>query len=301
MTIKEMKTLVKWVGGKTRFLKYISEEIKSVKFRNYFEPFAGSAAVFLDIYENDKNHKYFINDLNKNLIDFYMWIKNDDPTRIKNTLDKRISGYIKLSEEQKSNKYYKWREEFNNLILKENLNKKEILEKASLFFIINKTSFNGIYRVNGSGGFNVPKGKYKTHYVPTIEQITEVKKAFCNTEITSMNWVESVKGASSGDIVYLDPPYYPDETSKFIGYTDPAFGVKEHTELVKEAKKLNDKGATIIISNSNSEQFRKLLNNEFQIKIKEIKIPTKRSINPLANDKEKFIEVLYIIKGEQNG
>ncbi len=298
-----MKPIIKWVGGKSRFVKSILPKINELEFNNYYEPFLGSASIFLSVFEKGKKRKYYLRDYNQNLIDFYKWIKDTEAGRIYDLLSEKINHYEDLSEEDRSELYYIARQEFNNLQLKEKkLTKKEQETKSVLFFFINKTGFNGIYRVNSVGGFNVPKGRHSSHYYPDLKEIQEIKIALEAAEIEQGDWKIGLENVSKNDLVYLDPPYYPDETSKFIGYTDPAFGVEEHKELVRIVKKMvNQNGAIVFISNSASEEFRRLLKENFTMEqFYEEDIRTKRSINPLALDKERFIEKLYILKGEKN-
>lgn len=299
-----MKPIIKWLGGKTRFLKFINQELKDMDFNNYFEPFFGSGAVFFSLFPNESNREYFINDYNEHLIDFYKWIRDEKSERVHNLISNQLNKFKGLEESEKRSSYLSMKDSYNELSFKNS--KKHIWEKSLLFFLINKTSFNGIYRVNSSGVFNVPVGRHKTYAYPTIEELKEVKRVLNLAHINSGEWWEQLSEVKKNDLVYLDPPYYPHETSKFIGYTDPAFGVGDHKDLIKRVKKLVvSKKANVIISNSNSSEFKKLLHYEFdgekEIEIRYIEIPTRRSINPLAEDKDRFKESLYIIRRKKNG
>jgi DNA adenine methylase len=174
-----------------------------------------------------------------------------------------------------------------------------------MFFFLNKVCFNGIYRVNSSGKFNVPIGYSKTFLIPTEEKFIEASKLFKEKKISfySKGYEEIMARAKKGDLIYLDPPYFPDETSKFVGYTDPSFKEEQHIEMLEYCYQAFEKGVNIIISNSNSSKFQKLILDKFKDypnKLTEKSIPTKRSINPKAKNKERFTEKLYIIsqKGE---
>lgn len=277
-----MKPLIKWVGGKR---KYIKKYIYSIlpEYKTYYEPFLGSGALFFFLEPN----KSFINDLNKDLINFYNIVK---------TKPKQLSDCI--------NDYfykYKTKEDFieQRRIYNENYLKK--IDRAALFFFLNKKCFNGIYRVNSSGKYNVPFGKNKTFYIPTYEEFLEASKLLKKATISSCDWKKSLNTSSKGDLVYLDPPYYLDDSSKFIGYTDPRFGIKEHQEMLEIILKLCYNGVNVIMSNSNSICFEKLLKQIFDGNISWNKkiIQTNRSINPNALNKSRFIETLYIFKGVQ--
>ncbi len=277
-----MKPLVKWVGGKRRFLNQIEKELKEFsKIRNYYEPFFGSGALFFHL----ENKNSTINDLNRNLMNFYEWVKKDY-----NNLYKQI---LKLSKNSlKKEVYYKMRETYNNTINEMTLN------NAALFFVINKTCFNGIYRVNLNGLFNVPMGKYERIHIPSLEEFEETSKLLENTKIFSGDWRKSIEKAGKNDLIYIDPPYFPDESSKFVGYTDPKFGKIEHEIMLRILKAKIDKGTVVIMSNSYSFELEKLIKEIIGKSYKRINIPTKRSINPLAENKERFIETLYIMGGK---
>ncbi len=282
-----MKPLLKWVGGKRRFLKFIKEEIN--EYKNYYEPFAGSAALMFDL---EPNNKIFINDLNGNLINFYKAIKLDWKRVVDRTREL-------IREKDKKEDYYKLRVKYNERVLNNSNNKDVDFEEASMFLYLNKVGFNGMYRVNSKGEFNIPKGKYKSPYIPTDEEMTKAQNLFKRTKITSGLWHKSIQGATKGDLVYLDPPYFPDESSKFLGYTNPVFDEKSHDEMVKISKELVDKGVKVLISNSASLAFEKIVKREFGDLYKRINIQTKRTINPSVKNKAKFVETLYVLGGDK--
>ncbi|ATZ18982.1 restriction endonuclease subunit M [Williamsoniiplasma somnilux] len=274
-----MKPLIKWVGGKRRFIKYIEEEIPD-NINNYFEPFAGSAALYFHLKIKNSN----INDLNTSLIDFYKTVR-DNPEKLLDEINKTFNN----SNPQQH--YYDLRMQYNEE--KKHLDK---IRRSALFFYLNKVGFNGIYRVNLQGNFNVPIGKSKTYFIPTKNDFNEASKLLKSTKLTSKDYKEIVRKAGFNDLIYLDPPYYPDDSSKFVGYTEPSFGKKQHEELIEECYKAWKKGCTILISNSNSLEFREKINYRFGESVICKNIFTKRSINPNSIDKKRFVENLYIIK-----
>ncbi|WP_027063285.1 DNA adenine methylase [Mesoplasma seiffertii] len=275
-----MKPLVKWVGGKRRFIKDIDPYLKNYK--RYIEPFAGSAAVFFHL--NPQNA--ILNDLNKDLVNFYKNVR-DNPIQ----LLKSIENLFEVKTDVES--YYLLRDEYNSL-------KGNSLRKSAIFFYLNKVAFNGIYRVNSRGIFNVPVGKHKTYYIPTESEFLEASELLKNTKLYSISYESIMDKVNNKDLVYLDPPYFPDETSKFVGYTDPAFGKEQHYHMLTLCKNAFAKGATIIISNSRSKEFAMALYKTFDSSfITAIQIQTNRSINPNANNKNRFVEMLYVIKKEQ--
>lgn len=279
-----MNPLLKWVGGKRRFLKLITPHI-SKDISSYIEPFVGSGALFFSL----MNKNSVINDLNKDLIDFYLDVKKDYEK-----LFNEIKNLFSKSDDP-TNLYYENRDKFNELSQLESLN--ETFEKSALFFFLNKVGFNGIFRVNSSGGFNVPVGSSKTYFIPRIEEFKAASELLSKTKIYSEDYKKIIENANTRSLIYLDPPYYPDESSKFVGYTDPRFGVQEHKEMLECVRIALRKNLTVLISNSNSSQFETLLNEILKdFKVTKILIETNRSINPTVIDKKKFKEALYVIK-----
>ena len=281
-----MDTLIKWVGGKRRFLKYI-KPILPKEFNNYFEPFFGSGALFFSI---ESPNDTYVSDWNKSLINFYHHVSTNGES-----LHKNIKKFLKSVEENTS-KYYEVRELFNIQITNNRINS---MTHAVYFFFLNKVGFNGMYRVNMEGTFNIPVGRHSSHALPELNEFLKAAELFKKSRIQAMGWVESVQRAQRGDLVYLDPPYYPSDSSKFTGYTDPAFGVANHEELVRICDELVNRGVYVVVSNSDSSEFSELMgvNDNFDSQI----INTKRSINPKAVNKERFKEALFFSKNIQRG
>jgi DNA adenine methylase len=181
------------------------------EYKTYIEPFFGSGALFFELTPK----KSLIGDLNKDLADFYLYLR-DEPEQLFNEIKKIIN---------KDSIYYTLRTKYNE-------NKFDGIKKAAVFFYLNKQGFNGIYRVNSSGHFNVPKGSVTTPFVPNIEFFHQYSQALKKAKIFNCDFMEILKKAKTGDLVYLDPPYYPDESSRFVGYTDPRFGEEEHNHMI---------------------------------------------------------------------
>jgi DNA adenine methylase len=270
-----MIPILKWVGGKRRFTKLIIDEI-DFEYGTYIEPFFGSGALFFELMPK----KSIISDLNRDLTEFYEYLR-DVPEELFNEINKIIN---------KNELYYELRTAYNE-------NKFDGLEKAAVFFYLNKQGFNGIYRVNSNGHFNVPKGSVTTPFVPNIDFFHQYSQVLKKTKIYNSDFLKILKKAKKGDLVYLDPPYYPDESSRFVGYTDPRFGEEEHNNMINACYELWKSGVNIIISNSNSRNFYKLIENKFgKINFRKVSYDTNRSINPNSTNKNKFVECLYIMK-----
>ncbi len=271
------KPFVKWVGGKRQLipelLKYIPKN-----FNNYFEPFVGGGALFFELYNLGilKNKKVFLFDINEELINAYKIIR-DYP----NELIEKLKEF-----KSKHNKefYYQIRE----LDRTDNYKKLNNIIKAARFIYLNKTCFNGLYRVNKKGYFNVPMGKYKTPKILDENNILLVSKALQNTIIKHSDYKKVLEYAQKEDFIYFDPPYYPlTETSNFTSYTQEKFLKKEQIELFETFDILSQKGCFVLESNSDT-KFINNLYNKFKIK----KVFANRSINSKANNRGKITEVL---------
>lgn len=282
--------MLKWVGSKRKYCNFIYDIIKKqkIEFNNVYEPFFGSGALtFYLISKGHVNSKYFCNDFNEQLINFYKRIK-DNYLKVFNEICKIVKTFDK-------NFYYSLRDKYNKTI------NKLTYENAAIFYVINKTCFNGIYRVNSHGSFNVPHGKESWDIKLDKNKFSNFAKKLSYCELTHTDWLNSVKNAKKGDLVYLDPPYFIDSSSKFIGYTDPQFNEEEYLKMIKEIVKLTKRGAFVLLSNSNSEELKKLLlKNNLQFKLEKY-LPS-RTINPKLSKsrRDEFTETIYFFKGLSN-
>ena len=271
-----VKPFLKWAGGKRQLLpellKYIPKD-----FNNYFEPFLGGGALFFELYNLGflENKKVYLSDINEELINTYKTIR-DNPKEL----------IIKLKEfKTNHNKefYYKIREFDRD----KNYKNLDNITKSARFIYLNKTCFNGLYRVNKKGYFNVPIGSYKNPNILDEENILAVSKALQNIIIKNFDYKEILKEVQSNDFIYLDPPYHPlNETSSFTSYTKNEFLQKEQIELFKTLKELSNK-CFVLKSNSDTNFINKLY-KDFKIE----KILANRAINSKATNRGKILEVL---------
>lgn len=269
------KPFVKWVGGKRQLLKQFRElglyppEAFSPMTSTYYEPFVGGGAVFFDLLP--KNAK--LSDLNSELVITYNVIKSNVDELIE-SLQKHI--YDK--------KYY----------LKVRAEKVEDLseiEVASRFIFLNRTGFNGLYRVNKSGQFNVPFGRYSNPIICDEDNLRRVSDALQDTIITHQDYKNVLKTARGGDFIYFDPPYYPISiTSSFTSYTAEGFLEKEQTKLRDTFVKLHKRGCFVMLSNSDTPFINKLYSGLNGITIN--KITAGRAINSKGTGRGKITEVL---------
>lgn len=269
------KPFVKWVGGKRQLLKqfrmmnlYPPEKFDP-KTGKYFEPFAGGGAVFFDLLPE----KAFLSDLNFELVITFNVIKNN------------VDDLIKSLKKHKYNKDYFLK------IRAKNPDRLSELEIASRFIFLNKTCFNGLYRVNGSGQFNVPFGKYSNPLICDEENLRRVAKSLKNVEIKHQDYKEILKLAKKGDFVYFDPPYYPvSKTASFTGYTIESFLDKEQTELRDTVLELTKRGCYVMLSNSDTPFINKIYSGYKGITI--TKVEAGRAINSTGTGRGKITEVL---------
>ncbi len=271
------KPFVKWVGGKRQLLKQFRRmglyppEMFDIKTGRYFEPFVGGGAVFFDLLVE----KSFLSDLNSDLVKTYNVIKND--------VEKLICSL----------KEYKYEKDF--FLKVRSIQSKSLpdIHIASRFIYLNRTCFNGMYRVNSKGEFNVPFGKYSNPLICDEVNLRRVSKALQNVEIKCQDYKKIIMKARKGDFVYFDPPYYPiNPTSSFTSYTKEAFLDKEQIELRDTYLKLHKKGCFVMLSNSNTPFINKIYSEivEYGIKINEVLAG--RSINSKAVRRGKITEVL---------
>jgi DNA adenine methylase len=269
------KPFVKWVGGKRQLLRqfrelglYPPEDFNPIT-NTYYEPFVGGGAVFFDLLPKNAE----LSDLNNELVTTYNVIKNNVDELIQ-SLQKHI--YDK--------EYY----------LEVRAKKVEDLsdvEVASRFIFLNRTGFNGLYRVNKSGQFNVPFGRYNNPVICDEDNLRRVSDALQDVTITHQDYKNVLKTAKSGDFIYLDPPYYPiNATSSFTSYTAEGFLEKEQTELRDTFVKLHKKGCFVMLSNSDTPFINELYSGLDGITIN--KITAGRAINSKGSGRGKITEVL---------
>ena len=246
----ECKPFIKWVGGKGQLLPEINKLYPIELGKNitkYAEIFLGGGAVLFDILSKYKLDEVYISDKNLELINTYKSIRDNIDILIK-SLKEMEEQYIPLNNEDRKIYYYEKREEYNSLKINSEMNN---IEKAILFIFLNKTCFNGLYRVNKKGKFNVPMGAYKKPKICDEENLKNVSLTLRNVKIVYADYRESEKFIDDKTFVYIDPPYRPlNITSSFTSYTENDFNDKEQIELAEYINVLNKKGAKIVISNS---------------------------------------------------
>lgn len=268
---KLVMPFLKWVGGKRQLMSDIEPLIPS-KISTYYEPFIGGGAVLL----NQQPKRAVINDYNSELINVYEVVRDQVEELIEDL----------ATHKNESDYFYSIRVQDRE----EGFEELSPLKRASRVIYLNKTCFNGLYRVNSSGEFNTPFGRYKSPNIVNENVLRAVSKYLQNNDINllSGDFEDALKGARKGAFVYLDPPYDPvSKSSNFTGYIEGGFGADQQERLRDACVKLNDNGVKFLLSNS-ATSFIKDLYKDFEI----IEVDAKRHINSVASKRGSVPEVL---------
>jgi DNA adenine methylase len=279
--------LLKWVGGKRELLPELRRFYEGLEFNNYFEPFFGGGSVYLDIIKSfgiEKRNQSYINDFNTDLVNLLKDVR-ENPNQV-------IEYLYELKNEYETNDFYYIRDRFNGIDREKRITEKyEGIKRSSSLLILNRTCFNGLYRVNKSGLFNVPSGKYKNPRLINEENILlfssvlPPKENILNIDFSQINNIQK------DDLVYFDPPYQPiNKTSSFTEYSG-SFGEDKQIELFNYFSELDKKGVFVILSNSSTDFIHDLY-KEFD----PFRVYCSRNINSKSDGRGKVEEVVVIGK-----
>ena len=269
----QLQPFVKWAGGKRQLLKLIRENLPQ-KFSGYYEPFLGGGAVLFDI----QPKRAVVNDINRELITTYEVIRDEvdgliaDLAQHKNDKD----YFYALRAVDRQAEYQSW----------------SAVQKASRLIFLNKTCFNGLFRVNSLGQFNVPFGYYKN---PSIvnETVLRAVSEYLNTHdirLLSGDFEQAVSEAKKGDFVYFDHPYDPlSDSASFTGYSLNGFGREQQSRLKLVMDDLTQRGCKVMLSNSSTEFIRNLY-RDYEI----LTVEAKRAINSDADGRGNIDEVIVV-------
>jgi DNA adenine methylase len=275
------KPFVKWAGGKTQLLPQLLKLIPT-NFNNYFEPFIGGGALFFALADRLKNKHAYINDINAALIGVYQNIQKNSQTLLA-SLQKLENEYHQKDKTAQQEFYYEIRNKYNDTKLQSN-----DLKKSLYFLFLNKTGYNGMYRENSKGEFNIPFGKYNNPTICDSENLRAIAKLLTDTIILNTSFQEAVADAQAGDLIYFDPPYYPlTKTASFTSYHETGFLEKEQQLLKQTFTELDKRGCYVILSNSYALFIRDLYQEYTQLTVQ-----ASRFINSKAAGRGKINEII---------
>ena len=261
--------IVKWAGGKRQLLCEILKN-RPKKYNRYFEPFIGGGALFFELQQENS----YISDVNEELINLYTIIQNDVEALIEDLKKHQVNKdyFLKIRGVDRKPAYKKWTN----------------VQKASRFIYMNRTCFNGLYRVNSQGQFNVPFGNYTNPRIIDEGNLYNCSDLLKKTQIECKSFDAILDEVQKGDFVYFDPPYVPlNETSSFTSYTKEGFDVDMQFQLREVCDELNDRGIYFLLSNSDTTYIKELY-SAYNIK----KVFASRQINANASGRGKITEVL---------
>ena len=266
---QETYPIVKWVGGKRQLMFELLKNMPE-NYNRYFEPFIGGGALFFELQPDNA----YISDLNEELINLYKVVRDNVEELITDLQKHDISKeyFIEIRNIDRTEEYKNWSN----------------VKKASRFIYLNRTCFNGMYRVNSKGEFNVPFGRYKNPRILDENNLINCSNLLQRTEIRHADFSEILKKVKKGDFVYYDPPYVPlSETSSFTSYTKDGFDLDMHFKLRDVCDELDSMGIKFLLSNSDTKLVNELYEN-YNIK----KVFASRQINANADGRGKITEVL---------
>lgn len=260
-SVRAAGPFLKWAGGKTQLLSQL-EQFFPVKFNSYYEPFVGSAAVFFHLRRMRGRFPSCLADYNDELVNCYRMVRD------------KVDALIPLLKQHQ----LKHSRDYYYSVRKRVPDKMTELQRAARLIYLNKTCYNGLYRVNSKGQFNVPIGSYKKPRIINENALKYAGAALQEVSLKECDFSKVLDEAESGDLVYFDPPYHT-ETSGFTSYAvsssgQAKFGPKEHRRLLEVAKELHENGCYIVVSNSDTEYIRNLF-EDFNV----YTVEARRSIN----------------------
>lgn len=275
MEKKKVAPFVKWAGGKRQLMGKIQDRMPK-DYKEYFEPFIGGGAVLFEMCPENA----VINDINKALVNTYRWVKKD--------VNKLIGEINKIDEamwEDGKEYYYKQRETYNDKLMKEEFD----LELAALFIFINKHCFNGLYRVNGKGLFNVPYNNSRRGSIEK-EALIATSEFLKSVTILEGDFEDACKNAKEGDFIFIDSPYAPINPTSFESYTKEGFDIESHKRLAKLFDELTERGCYCMLTNHNTDLIQDLYSDKgYTIDV----VDVKRMINSDAKNRVGKEVIIY--------
>ena len=273
-----LKPLLKWAGGK-RHIAPVIEQFLPADWNNgtYFEPFLGGAALFLHL--SPKSAR--LADVNPWLVGFYVNVR-EQPNELFALISKYAKEFDAIQQDQKKSQYLELRKEFNNDELS--------LKSSALFYVLNKLCFNGLYRENLKGKFNVPFGQ-KTRFPSLSEDdFVTASRRLLGVELQCSDFEQAVLNAQPGDFVYFDPPYVPiNATANFTSYSSEGFGIEAQRRLAELMRTLRQKGVNAMLSNSATE-----VTSQIYSGLRQVTISAPRMVSAKASGRGRIDELLIM-------
>lgn len=267
MSNSNIEPFVKWAGGKRQLLSQIKERMPE-KYNNYYEPFIGGGAVIFELLPANA----LINDINKALINAYKQIRN-----VPGAFLEAVNRFDEEMWDDGKEYYYALRERYNDKLMKAEYD----VELAALFVFINKHCFNGLYRVNGKGCFNVPYNNSRRASV-NEKAIRGISEYLQGVTIMDGDFEAACRNAKKGDFVFIDSPYAPLNPTSFESYTKEGFDIDSHKRLAKLFHKLTARGCYCMLTNHNTDLINELYgNNGYRLDV----VSVKRMINSDASNR----------------
>jgi DNA adenine methylase len=256
------RPLIKWAGGKRQLLPHLLARVPD-RYGTYFEPFIGGGALFVELAHRGRHNGAVISDLNPELVNLYSVVQSRPDDLIRELADPAF--------ENTEEAFFRFRDEFNALI---NTPKCPV-RRAALFIYLNKHSYNGLWRVNRSGKYNVPFGRHARLALPTPEDVHRFCRILQGVAVRGGDFAKVTSRARQGDLVYFDPPYQPvSKTANFTDYTKAGFDFSAQERLARTFSRLADRGVHVMLSNSDVPEIEALYEG-FAIQA----VPAKRFIN----------------------
>lgn len=288
-----VKPFIKWVGGKSQLIEQLDAQLPadfdSLEDVTYIEPFVGGGAMLFYMLQHYPNINHaIINDINPDLTTCYLTVR-DNPKELIASLQDIENTYLSLNTEEARKEFF--------MVVRNRYNEKNLdpIENTTKFFFLNKTCFNGLYRVNKKGLFNVPFGRYSNPTICNPETILKDSELLQRVEILNGDFEETFKYAQGNTLFYFDPPYRPlSDTSSFNNYTKEAFNDDAQIRLKKYCDRINDAGFKFMLSNSDGksvngeDNFFDVLYAAYQIE----RVLASRSINSNPNKRGELTEIL---------
>lgn len=294
------RPVLKWAGGKGQLLEqiinYLPKELKTGQITRYIEPFIGGGALFFFIAQNYAVRELYISDSNAELIVLYTTIQQRPKALIK-ILDDIEKNYHALTAEKQKEFFYEIREKYNQEQPTFNFDNfsAQWINRAAQIIFLNKTCFNGLFRVNSKGGFNVPHGDYKNPRICDTDNLSAVSEILKRTLIKYADFAECESFTDENAFVYFDPPYRPlSKTASFNAYSKANFGDPEQERLAEFYRLLDRRGTKLMLSNSDpknteiTNEFFDELYNGFDIK----RVKASRNINSNSAKRGQITELL---------